>query len=177
MYARFRSESHSHAQVASTLTVILLWRLHKSQGCFSECFVTSPAKGICHRPWRMTTGLWLRYWPRMDGPSALHMAGRPNLPTETCLTAAEGKQGMAMHFQSNVYTTTLLFMFMTQRGMVFNSRTTNRVFQCVMAQRVKVCNFNMEWNAQNKQWAPTSIIINSRGKRCMLNVMQPRHGS
>ena len=65
------------------------------------------------------------------------MAGRPNLPTESVLTAAAGKTWHGNAFQANVCTNTPLIMFMTQRGMVLDSRTTNRTFQCVMAQETK----------------------------------------
>ena len=63
--------------------------------------------------------------------------------------------------------TTLLIIFMTQRRMGLDSRTTNRAFQCVMAQEIKLC--ILIWNAMHiiKQRDSTSIILNSRGEACM----------
>ena len=60
------------------------------------------------------------------------------------LTAVEDRQGMAKYFQSNVCTNTLLIMFVTQRKMVLDPRTTNRAFKCVMAQEAKACNSILE---------------------------------
>ena len=78
------------------------------------------------------------------GRSALYVVDRLSLPVEPVLTAAEGKTRHGNVFQANVCTNTSLIMFVTQRGMFLDSQSTNRAFQCVMAQRVKVCNFNME---------------------------------
>lgn len=128
----------------------------------------------CHRPREMVTGqgelVTDHKWgsqPTMNSRPALKMADRPSLPAESCLTAAEDRQSMAKHFQSNICTTTLLIMFTTQRSMVPDPRTINHAFQCMMAQRSQVCNFNVKWNAHktNKR-PPTPIIIDSRGKRC-----------
>ena len=63
---------------------------------------------------------------------------------EPVLTAAEGKIRHDNAFQGYVCTTTPLIMFMTQRGMVLDSRITNRAFQCVMAQETKLC--ILVWN-------------------------------
>ena len=90
-----------------------------------------------HRPKEMVTGHWLSYWPPIVGRSALKMVGRPNLLQNPVLTAAEGKTRHGNAFQANVCTNTSLIMFMTQRDMVLDSRTTNRTFQCVMAQETK----------------------------------------
>ena len=41
--------------------------------------------------------------PNIFGRLAVYMAGRPKLPAETCLTAAEGRQGMAMRFKQSMH--------------------------------------------------------------------------
>lgn len=100
--------------------------------------------GEWHRPWGMVTGqrevvidhLW-SYWPSIIGRSALNVVDRSKLLAEPVLTAVEGKTRHGNAFQANVCTNTPLIMFMTQKGMVLDSQTTNRAFQCVMAQETK----------------------------------------
>ena len=108
-----------------------------------------------HRPRGIVTGhgkvvIDQLYSSRLEMNSrlALNVIGRPTLPAESCFAAAEGKQGMAMHFQSNVCTTTLLIMLWTQGRMVLDPRATNHAFPCMMAKESCV-RLNMEWNAQN----------------------------
>ena len=78
--------------------------------CSSENCTTPKERsmdiGEHHRPSGIITGHFevvidhpLSSRPNIFGRSAVYMAGRPKLPAETCLTAAEGRQGMAMRFK------------------------------------------------------------------------------
>ena len=72
-----------------------------------------------------------------DGRSALNVAGRTKLLAETDLTAAEDNTWHGNAFQAMYAPITPLIIFMTQRDMILDSRTTNRAFPCMMAQRIK----------------------------------------
>ena len=82
---------------------------------------------------------WYDSRPMIFSRPALRMVGRPYLPAESDLTAAEGKQGMSMQFKANVCPTTLLIILMTQRRMALDPRATNHAFRCMMAQEIKLC--------------------------------------
>ena len=177
MRARLRSESHCHAQVASALTVILLWRLHKSQGCFPECCGTPPAEGIGHRPWRMVTGHKLIHRLLMDGRSALHMAGRPNLPAESVFDSSRGQNIAWQCISSNVCTNHTPYHIHDSKG--YDSRFSDHQSRISMhdGPRNQVC--ILIWNAMH--------IIKQRGglnlyhtqlKRWIMhaNAMHPRYG-
>ncbi|KAF5933300.1 hypothetical protein HYC85_029471 [Camellia sinensis] len=88
---------------------------------------------------RMVIDHLLSSRPLIIGRSALHVVDRPSLPAEPVLTAVEGKTRHGNVIQANVCTNTSLIMFVTQRCMFLDSRTTNRAFQCVMAQGTKSC--------------------------------------
>ena len=95
----------------------------------------------------------------MDSRLALEMADRPSIPGKTCLTAAEDRQDMAMHFKENVCTTNLPIMFKTQGSMELDSRATNRAFQCVMAKEAK-CVISMSNGMHTIHIKdPTSIML------------------
>ena len=83
----------------------LLWLF-----CFSESCTTPKVASLSvvehHRLSGIITGHFevvidhpLSSRPSILGRAAVYMAGRPKLPAETCLTAAEGRQGMAMYFK------------------------------------------------------------------------------
>ena len=100
----------------------------------------------------------------MDSRPALKMADRSSLPAESYLTAAEGKQSMAMHFQSNVCTTTLPIMFKTQGSMALDPRATNYAFPCMMAQEAKCAtSISNEMDTKHIK-APTSIMIGQEAR-------------
>ena len=85
--------------------------------------------------------------------------------------AAWDKQSMEIHLQDNVYTTTPLIMFKTQRCVVLDPRTTNHALQCMMAKGAK-CAIRCGMNAQNHIRDLNLYHVWSRGNACTHNAMQ-----
>ena len=75
--------------------------------------------------------------PTIHSRPALKMADRPSIPAEPYFAVAEDKQSMAMHFQSNVCTTTLPIMLWTQGSVILDPRIIDQAFQCMMIKEVK----------------------------------------
>ena len=128
--------------------------------------------GRHHRLRRMATGS--KMWSSAIDEAIGHrfMGGRHwTLPVcQECLqnlqlTAAEGKAQHGNAFQAMYAQTISLIIFMTQRDMVLGSRTTNRAFQCMMAQETNLYMLISNAMQTNKQVrSSTSIMDNQEAK-------------
>ena len=141
MLGRLRSEIHRHVTCCLCLhcsaplrtmqvSRMLLNHLLSTVGCHWLKFKATGQEEL------VIDHLW---GPRLTIHSqpALKMADWPSLLAESWFAAAEDRQSMAMHFQGNVCTTTLLIMFETQRSMVLDPQAINHAFQCMVAQGAK----------------------------------------
>ena len=107
----------------------------------------------------------------------MYTVGRQGMPVEP---ATHSSRGQNLHGNTIQAMSALIvppIMSVTQRGMCLDSRTTNHVFRCMMAQRIKCATF-MSNEMQTKHTNQSPIpITKSRNKACMQDAMQPRHTS
>ena len=94
-----------------------------------------------------------------------------------CLTAAEDRALHGNAIQAMYAPITPLIIFMTQRDMILDSRTTNRAFPCMMAQGTKYATLISNACKPNQTKQGPIPIIKSRNKACMQDAMQPKHAS
>ena len=121
--------------------------LHSSGGCQNLRNASLDA-GRHHRLHGIATGSGM--WPPATGEAIgrERIAGRHlTLPVDRVflqnlqLTATEGKAKHGSTIQSIYAPFMSLIMFVTQRGMCLDSRTTNHAFPCMMAQGIKYATF------------------------------------
>ena len=161
-----------------------LFSFFHSSGGYQNLRTASLDTRECHRLSGITTGSGV--WPSAQNEAVGReiVAGRHlTLPVGRVflqnlqMTATEGKAKHGSTIQGIYAPIMSLIMFVTQKGMCLDSRTTNHAFPCMTAQRIKYATF-MSNEMQTIQTNQGPIpITKSRNKACMQDAMQPRHTS
>ena len=161
------SELHCHAQSASIFPALPLQRLPKPQGCLSGHWGTPLAEQNIHRLQHVIIGWKWGYRP------PIHCRSAKKCLQNLQLTAAEGKAQHGNTIQAMYAPIMLLIMFVTQRNMCLDSRTTNHAFPCMMAQRIKhALSCQMKCNANKQTKAQSLSLIKGQSMHARCNATQ-----